>query len=267
MDQYRSRLKLSESFERHWSILISGEIHMDQFRNAIRANRFARIIRNWHPYFYSASGRFAWITRISDSRVSPDSRDSRESIRANHATKFCTLRIIFDASLWHETGWGSNTLAGCSGLMGDLHPELHRSWGKDKETALEVIQESNGDDAPQLQLSVTCCGRVFFWTIVKPLWPKNLQATTNSKKGGASQTFSASLGQWSFLNKLYSKNPLKFSQSILEAFRSIATLCSAPLSLSMLEKCLRSPGGLLASEDGDRHRIFPIVLHRACPVL
>ena len=30
MDQYRSRLKLSENFECHWSILISGEIHMDQ---------------------------------------------------------------------------------------------------------------------------------------------------------------------------------------------------------------------------------------------
>ena len=30
MDQYRSRLKLSENFERHWSIPISGEIHIDQ---------------------------------------------------------------------------------------------------------------------------------------------------------------------------------------------------------------------------------------------
>ena len=30
MEQYRSRLKLSENFERHWSILISGESHMDQ---------------------------------------------------------------------------------------------------------------------------------------------------------------------------------------------------------------------------------------------
>ena len=30
MDQYQSRLKLSENFERHWSIQISGEIHMDQ---------------------------------------------------------------------------------------------------------------------------------------------------------------------------------------------------------------------------------------------
>ena len=57
-------------------------------RNAIRANRFARIIRNRNPYFNSASGRFARITRISDSRESPDSRESCESIRANHATKF-----------------------------------------------------------------------------------------------------------------------------------------------------------------------------------
>ena len=30
MDQCRSRPKLSENFERHWSIRISGEIHMDQ---------------------------------------------------------------------------------------------------------------------------------------------------------------------------------------------------------------------------------------------
>ena len=30
MGQCRSRLKLSENFERHWSILLSGEIHMDQ---------------------------------------------------------------------------------------------------------------------------------------------------------------------------------------------------------------------------------------------
>ena len=56
-------------------------------RNAIRANRFARIIRNWNLYFYSSSGRFARITRSSDSRESPDSRESCESIRANHATK------------------------------------------------------------------------------------------------------------------------------------------------------------------------------------
>ena len=56
-------------------------------RNAIRANRFARIIRNWNPYFCSSSGRFARITRISDSRESPDLRESCESIRANHATK------------------------------------------------------------------------------------------------------------------------------------------------------------------------------------
>ena len=57
-------------------------------RNAIRANRFARIICAIEtPIFCSASGRFARITRISDSRESPDSRESCESIRANHATK------------------------------------------------------------------------------------------------------------------------------------------------------------------------------------
>ena len=32
MDQYRSRLKLSENFERHWSIPFPGEIHMDNNR-------------------------------------------------------------------------------------------------------------------------------------------------------------------------------------------------------------------------------------------
>ena len=60
-------------------------------RNAIRANRFVRIIRNRNPYFYSASGRFAQMTPISDSRESPDSRESCESIRANHATKFVNV--------------------------------------------------------------------------------------------------------------------------------------------------------------------------------
>ena len=30
IDQYQSRLKLSENFERHWSTRISREIHMDQ---------------------------------------------------------------------------------------------------------------------------------------------------------------------------------------------------------------------------------------------
>ena len=43
-------------------------------RDAIHANRLVRIIRNWNPNFYSASGRFARITRISDSRESPDAR-------------------------------------------------------------------------------------------------------------------------------------------------------------------------------------------------
>ena len=87
-------------------------------RNAIRANRFARIIRSWNPHFYSASGRFAQITRIFDSRESPDSRESCESIRANHATKLSTqliqkrfcggnfeitpLKINFDEIFWRH---------------------------------------------------------------------------------------------------------------------------------------------------------------------
>ena len=72
-------------------------------RNAIRANRFARIIRNSNPYFYSASGRFARITRISDSRESPDSRESCESICANHATKCYTYGHGHLINLHHET--------------------------------------------------------------------------------------------------------------------------------------------------------------------
>ena len=81
-------------------------------RNAIRANRFARIIRNWNPYFYSASGRFARITRMSDSRESPDSRESCESIRANHATKrFTELRPPKSGVSkrgWRTKGVGAN---------------------------------------------------------------------------------------------------------------------------------------------------------------
>ena len=46
-------------------------------RNTIRANRFARIIRNWNTYFYSPSRQ-----------TQADSRESLEfPIRANHATK------------------------------------------------------------------------------------------------------------------------------------------------------------------------------------
>ena len=78
-------------------------------RNAIRADRFARIIRNRNPYFYSASGRFARITRISDSRESPDSRESCESIRANHATKLLTTVGNFEVSSPCSRHLGSQT--------------------------------------------------------------------------------------------------------------------------------------------------------------
>ena len=65
-------------------------------RNAIRVNRFARIIRNWNPYFYSASGRFVRNTRISDSRESPD---SRELIHANHDRQIHN-RSEFVGEMW-----------------------------------------------------------------------------------------------------------------------------------------------------------------------
>ena len=88
----------------HWSLSFQanmGPILVARaIRNAIRANRFARIIRNWNPYFYSASGRLAWITRIPDSREAPDSSESCESIRADHATKgpmICTPRCVKNA--------------------------------------------------------------------------------------------------------------------------------------------------------------------------
>ena len=59
------------------------------------ATRFARIIRNRNPYFYSVSGRFARITRISDSRESPDSRESCESscekVNLGQNALFCSI--------------------------------------------------------------------------------------------------------------------------------------------------------------------------------
>ena len=84
--------------------LLVGILVARAIRNAIRANRFPRIIRNWNPYFYSASGRLARITRISDSRESPDSRESCESIRANHATKVGIFSsLILDPSRRADT--------------------------------------------------------------------------------------------------------------------------------------------------------------------
>ena len=54
MDQYRSGLKLSENFERHWSMQIPGEIHMDQ------------------SLVHTFSGKFVWTNGLeSSSKVSP----------------------------------------------------------------------------------------------------------------------------------------------------------------------------------------------------
>ena len=82
------------------------------------ATRFARIDSRESfaietLIFYSASGRLAQITRICDSRESPDSRESCELIRANHATKrsssdrrFSTWASILGVSIYHvEMYW------------------------------------------------------------------------------------------------------------------------------------------------------------------
>ena len=65
-----------------WPFLSGTGDSQPDSRESIRANH-----SQLNSYFYSASGRFARITRISDSRESPNSRESCESIRANHATK------------------------------------------------------------------------------------------------------------------------------------------------------------------------------------
>ena len=68
----------------------TGDSQCDS-RESIRANHSQS-----KPLFYSASSRFAQITRISDSRESGDSRESCESIRANHATK-CIIVLALSA--------------------------------------------------------------------------------------------------------------------------------------------------------------------------
>ena len=63
----------------------TGDLQRDS-RESIRANH-----SQFKLLFFSASGRFARIIRISDSRESPDSRGSCEfPIRANHATECWT---------------------------------------------------------------------------------------------------------------------------------------------------------------------------------
>ena len=71
MDQYRSRLKLSENFERHWSILISGEIHMDQslvhtFPGEIRTTNGPESSSKVSPYTGSGHG---WLFPIPDAQT------------------------------------------------------------------------------------------------------------------------------------------------------------------------------------------------------
>ena len=82
-----------------WRLSGTGDSQCDS-RESIRANH-----SQLKPYFYSASGRFARITRISDSRESPDSRESCESIRANHATKPGDFVLLSLPRAHTKSGW------------------------------------------------------------------------------------------------------------------------------------------------------------------
>ena len=67
MDQYRSRQKLSENFEGHWSIPFPGEIHMDQslvhtfswgnLYGPMVLKVFQKFPLHWH---WSMDGRDIW---------------------------------------------------------------------------------------------------------------------------------------------------------------------------------------------------------------
>ena len=63
MDRYRSRLKLSENSERHWSILTSGEIHMDQslVHTFSWGNSYAPMVLKVFLKFPVALPRIIWI--------------------------------------------------------------------------------------------------------------------------------------------------------------------------------------------------------------
>ena len=101
-------------------VCVFGTLVARAIRNAVRANRFARIIRNWNPYFYSASSRFAWIARISNSRESPDSRESCES-RFARITPLSLVQLQMCSNVWFScifrlSGWLCFSVLGLEGF-------------------------------------------------------------------------------------------------------------------------------------------------------
>ena len=67
-------------------------------RNAIRANRFAI---ETSIFVACQADSHESVDSVSDSRESPDSRESCESIRANHATKVLNFSYVFAFQYWY----------------------------------------------------------------------------------------------------------------------------------------------------------------------
>ena len=216
-------------------------------RNAIRANRFARIIRNWNPYFYSASGQFARITRISDSRESPDSRESCESIRANHATKVI-INIVDRAALkWANLsqgftkGWFSKRV-----VLADVPPER-----KAKRGYIQMFpQNKNRKSGPTTMTKTTsgCTRRRLF----RFSEPRGLKRDTNNDhteiwKGGERPPTPKTTSRMRTVTRTcghFARRPLHvyFSRKWLPLVRTKMILCITVRRLVFIERLFESLG-------------------------
>ena len=80
MDQCQSRPKLSENFERHWSIPISGEIHMDQslVHTFSWGNSYGPMILKVLRKFLPALAHWHWSMDGSSQNLSIASRSEFE---------------------------------------------------------------------------------------------------------------------------------------------------------------------------------------------
>ena len=84
MDQCLSRLKLSENLERHWSIQISGEIHMDQ-----------SLV---HTFFLE---KFVWTNGPeSSSKVSPYTGIGPGTALPRIRTRLADKRLMGYSGIW-----------------------------------------------------------------------------------------------------------------------------------------------------------------------
>ena len=85
MDQCRSRLKLSENFERHWSIPISGEIHMDQ--SLVHTFSWGNSYGPWTNAPESSS-KVSPYTGIGPWMAIPRFREQKRHIKLSHIELF-----------------------------------------------------------------------------------------------------------------------------------------------------------------------------------